>query len=114
MELTLATGQQFFLFHCAHWHFMMLAGIHHHLAKELSFGGVDECMRGKDSCKGSKSTSGTEKNPRAGYLLTLSVGVEDAVTDRFPRQRNRTFMTALQELLRFFQLKSFGRVIGLL
>ncbi len=114
MEFTLAMESQFFLSHCGHWHFMILAGIHDHLAKELSFGGVNECMRGKDSGKGSQSTSGTEKNPRAGYLPTLSVRVENAVTDSFPRQRDRTFMTALQELLRFFQLKSFGGVIGLL
>ena len=114
MELILATGQQFFLSHCGHWHFMMLACIHDHLAKELSFGSMNECMRAKDGCKGSQSTSGTEKNPRAGYLATLSVRVENAVTDSFPRQRNRAFMTALQELLRFFQLKSFGGVIGLL
>ena len=52
---------------------MMLASIQDHLPKELSLGGVNQRMRGKDGRKRSKRTSGTEKNPTARYLLTLSL-----------------------------------------
>src|SRR5664280_2970843 len=82
-------GQQFFFFHSDRLHFVMLASIQDDVPKELSLGGVNQCMRGKDGRKGSKRTSRSEKNPTVGYLLTLSVRVVNAVTDSFPRPRNR-------------------------
>jgi hypothetical protein len=71
-------------------------------------------MRGKDGRKGSKRTSGSEKNPTVGYVLTLSVRVVNAVTDSFPRQRNRALVAAQQKLLRLFQPQFFGGMIRLL
>src|ERR1019366_4488998 len=114
MERILEMGQQFFFFHSDRLHFMMLASIQDDVPKDLSLGGVNQCMRGEDGRKGSKRTSGSEKNPTAGYVVTLSVRVVNAVTDSFPRQRNRALVAAQQELLRVFQLQFFGGMIRLL
>src|ERR1039458_5556117 len=100
MERILEMEQQFFFFHSDRLHFMMLASIQDHIPKELSVGSVNQSMRGKDGRKGSKRTSGSEKNPTAGYPLTFSVRVVNAVTDGLPRQRNRALVAAQQELLR--------------
>lgn len=114
MQFILEVGQQFFFFHSDHWQFMMLASIPNHVPKELSFGGMNQRMRGQDGRKRSKRASGTEKNAATAYLLTLSVRVVNAVTKSVSGQRKRAFAAAQQKLLGLFQTQLYCGMIRLL
>ena len=96
-----------------HVHFMMLAGIQDHVPKELSLGGVNQRMRGKDGGKGSKGRP-EPKRSRSRPPSDRSRSYRECCYRWLSSPAKLSFVAAQQELLRLVRTQFFGSMIRLL